>query len=226
MKLVSELICFWFVPSTLIFSYEKWVSIPWTNSEFLFYIIVVPAIGTYLVVATGAGWLKLWGFNTKYSYRKVPFQIGFIYSGIINILLLLIVNLFSRPASFKPVFLLCLFMFLLGAFAGCLYDIIGVHFGLMDVQIRRFYRGENTLRIVAVYGPWFFGIMGLLSSLSAKYGRYMLIEKDLFSGHQNISYFPKLLKINKPIPYFYVVYFTILYGLAKINPAILSCSLM
>ena len=178
-KTVAELICFWLIPLILFFSFQRWTSFTWMNNEFLFYVIAVPTIGVYLVVCTGAGWLKLWGFNIKYSIRKVPFQIGFIYSSIINLLLLFVVALLSEPSSFKTIMLFAMSMFLLGAFAGTVYDLIIVYFGFLNPSTRRFYQGESTIRVVAGYGPWFFGLMGLLSGLSVKYGRYMLIEKNL-----------------------------------------------
>jgi hypothetical protein len=31
---------------------------------------------------------------------------------------------------------------------------------------------------VAAYGPWFFGLMGLVSGLSVKFGEYLLIETN------------------------------------------------
>lgn len=178
-KTLAELICFWVIPLILFFSFQRWASFTWMNNEFLFYIIAVPAVGVYLFVGTGAGWLKLWSFNIKYSIGKVPFQTGFIYSSIINLLLLFVVALLSEPSSFKTILWFALSMFLIGAFAGTVYDLVIVYFGFLNPSTRRFYKGESTIRVVAGYGPWFFGLMGLVSGLSVKYGRYMLIEKNL-----------------------------------------------
>ena len=178
MKFIVEVIAFWILPLALLIEYQYWQSIAWATPEFIFYIIAVPTIATYMIVATGAGWLKLWGFNLKYTLWKVPIQIGLVYASIINILLLTFVKLLSPPASISSTITIAILIAISGAILGSLYDIALVHYRFLEVYIRPFYKREKTIKIVAAYGPWFFGLMGLVSGLSVKFGEYFLIETN------------------------------------------------
>ena len=84
MKALVEIVGFWLLPLALLIEYRCWQSIYWATPGFIFYVIAVPALATYMIVATGAGWLKLWGFNLKYTVRKVPVPIGLVYCSVIN----------------------------------------------------------------------------------------------------------------------------------------------
>ena len=59
MKTIVEILAFWILPFALIIEYQLWSSISWATFDFIFYVITVPALATYIIVATGAGWLKL-----------------------------------------------------------------------------------------------------------------------------------------------------------------------
>ena len=178
MKLVVEIIAFWVLPLTLLIEYRYWKSISWVTPEFIFYVIAVPTIAAYMIVATGAGWLKLWGFNLKYTLGKVPFQIGLVYASVINILLLTFVKLLSPPASISSTITIAILIAISGAILGSLYDVAIVHYQILNVYIRPFYKRDNAIKIVAAYGPRFFALMGLVMGLSVKFGAYLLIETN------------------------------------------------
>ena len=99
MKVLVEIAAFWILPLGLLIEYWSWQSVSWATSGFIFYAIGVPALAAYIIVATGAGWLHLWGFNLKYTVKRVPFQIGLVYASVINILLLTFRELLSPPSS-------------------------------------------------------------------------------------------------------------------------------
>jgi len=178
MKFIVEVIAFWILPLALLIEYQYWQSIAWATPEFIFYIIAVPTIAAYMIVATGAGWLKLWGFNLKYTLWKVPVQIGLVYGSVINGLFLIFVNLVSPPSSISSTIAIAILVAISGALLGCLYDISIMHYGILDVYIRPFYKRDNTIKIVTAYGPRFFGLMGFVMGLSVKLGVYLLIETD------------------------------------------------
>ena len=178
MKAIVEIAAFWILPLALLIEYQFWQSISWATPGFIFYVIAVPALAAYIIVATGAGWLKLWKFNLKYTVGKVPIQIGLVYSSVINFLLLIFAGLLSPPSSISLTVLTTMLIAISGAVLGSLYDIALVHYRFLEVYIRPFYKRENTIKIVAAYGPWFFGLMGLAAGLSVKFGEYLLIETN------------------------------------------------
>ena len=178
MKALVEIVAFWLLPLALLIEYRCWQSIYWTTPGFIFYVIAVPALATYMIVATGAGWLKLWGFNLKYTVKKVPVPIGLVYCSVINMLLLIFAKLLAPPSMIRSTIAIVLLITISGAVLGSLYDVVIVHYKLLNVYIRPFYKRDNAIKIVAAYGPWFFGLMGLVSGLSVKFGEYLLIETN------------------------------------------------
>ena len=178
MKVLVEIAAFWILPLGLLIEYWFWQSVSWATSGFIFYAIGVPALAAYIIVATGAGWLHLWGFNLKYTVKRVPFQIGLVYASVINILLLTFSELLSPPSSISLTVLTAILMAISGAILGSLFDVVVVHYRLLEVYIRPFYKRDNAVKIVTAYGPWFFGLMGLASGLSVKFGEYLLIETN------------------------------------------------
>ena len=180
MRSIVEIAALWILPLALLIEYQFWQSIAWATPVFIFYVIAVPALAAYIIVATGAGWLKLWKFNLKYTVGKVPIQIGLVYSSVINFFLLIFAGLLSPPSSISLTVLTSILIAVSGAILGSLYDIALVHYRFLEVYIRPFYKREKTIKIVAAYGPWFFGLMGFAAGLSVKFGEYLLIETNQF----------------------------------------------
>ena len=154
MKTIVEILAFWILPLALVLEYQLWSSISWATFDFIFYVITVPALATYIIVATGAGWLKLWGFNLNYTIKNVPIQIGLIYSSVINILLLTFSELLSPPSSFTFTIITVILMSIFGAILGSLYDFFIVHYRILEVYIKPLYKGEKSIKIVSAYAPY------------------------------------------------------------------------
>jgi hypothetical protein len=144
MRALVEIAALWILPLALLIEYQFWQSIAWATPVFIFYVIAVPALAAYIIVATGAGWLKLWKFNLKYTVGKVPIQIGLVYSSVINFFLLIFAELLSPPSSISLTVLTTILIAVSGAILGSLYDIALVHYRFLEVYIRPFYKREKN----------------------------------------------------------------------------------
>ena len=172
---LAEAVLFWLLPATLVLVAWHWQRLAWMTPSFLAYVLLVPALAMTINVAVGAGLLRMWRFNLRYAVAGVAPQIGLIYASVINLALAGLGPLLTAPG---PVMSLTLVLALaaITSLLGVAYDLLAVHFGLLEVYVRAHRRGEGTWSIVHSYGFQFFGFVGLLAAVSVRAGYWMLIE--------------------------------------------------
>lgn len=171
-----ELALLWLLPATLTLSGWLWSRLPWMTDELLLLLLATPAVAMTLNVAVGAGLLRLWRFNLAYAVAGVPPQIGLVYAAVINMVTAALAGLLATPGPAAALGFVLLTA-VITALLGVLYDLLAVHFGLLDVYVRAHYRNQGTWAIVRSYGFTFFGLVGLLAAISARAGYWLLIEQ-------------------------------------------------
>ena len=172
-KTITEIIMLWLLPLTLLISYTQWQSILPSQEPIFWYHLLVPAIAMTLLVSLGAGVFKMWRFEVILGINGVPPQIGFIYAAVLQLVFLVNINTLVAT-SFLSFLLYPLATALLGMLCGVVYDLIIVHFGILHLRGRSLGEHVGTFKIVASYGFYFFGTVGLLAGISSKIGYYLI----------------------------------------------------
>ena len=178
-KIITEIIMLWLLPLTLIISYAQWQSILPNQEPVIWYHLVVPAIAMTLLVSLGAGVLKMWRFEMFFGINGVPPQIGIVYAAVLQLVFLVNIDMLTA-ISWTSFLIYPLATALLGMLGGVAYDLIVVHFGILQVGKRSLREHAGTFKIVASYGFYFFGTVGLLAGISSKIG-YYLIQNSVLS---------------------------------------------
>lgn len=174
-RALVEAALFWLLPASLAITAWHWQRLAWMTPGFLAYVLLVPALAMTLNVAVGAGLLRMWRFNLRYAVAGVAPQIGLIYAAVINLVLAGLGSLLTAPG---PVMSLAFVLAVaaITSLLGVAYDVLAVHFGLLEVYVPAHRRGEGTWAIVRSYGFQFFGLVGFLAAVSVRVGYWMLIE--------------------------------------------------
>ena len=161
MRRLTEVTLLWLFPIlSLLYCHHHWTQHPAAlPAGWRWFLLLLPALMMYLVVGTGAGYAKLWQFNVPYAVAGVHPLIGFMYSGVVNLLLVLWPLLENHHYG--------LFGGLLAAscgLAGTLYDVPLVHYRLLWMSGRQKLEVVGLLRKVLSYGPLFFSLVGGMSA--------------------------------------------------------------
>jgi hypothetical protein len=170
MKKTIEIIFFWLLPILGFYIIIlSWQNTPLYSLNYLIFKLLFPILLMTVVVSTGAGYLKLWSFHTRYTVNNVLPQISIIYSTVLNLS-----DFYTFQFIGSPILYIILISIFLG-FAGTIFDIPVVHYELLKVKTSRKKQFKNAVEKVLIYGPYFFSMVGLINGLGLLAG-YQLVE--------------------------------------------------
>jgi hypothetical protein len=180
-KIPVELFFFWLFPAvSLWFSFTYFRNT--VSTAFALYALLLPALTMYIVVATGAGYCKLWYFTVNYSVKGVMVLIGFLYAAVLNPVCILL-----EPLLIQPNFIFIPVCGLLTAVIGTMVDVLLLGTGLLYVKSRKYPPGSNPVAHALSYGPRFFGLAGIINGAAVYAGYHYTIVP-----HTNPSLAPVL----------------------------------
>ncbi|MFP4095439.1 MAG: hypothetical protein ACLFUB_13185 [Cyclobacteriaceae bacterium] len=166
MKKVVEIIWFWLLPLTGIYWLIAKTGSVEANSYF-YYRVLFPALMMYLVVGSGAGYLKLWQFKTAYSISGVLPQIGIIYTVMASGLFEGFTQIMAADSPW-----LIPAMTVGGGLIGTLYDIPLLRYGLLKTR----HQGKTATATAMKYGPIFFSFVGFIVGSGYLLGGWLYLQ--------------------------------------------------
>ncbi len=173
-RLLAEVILLWGLPTVgVALAWWAWRALGVGNALVL-YLLLVPALTAYLVVAVGAGWLGYWRFPLPYAVRGVPPQIGLIYSGTYSLAFTAVAALVTPQTLLLNPLVGPLLGAVIGALVGTAYDLVATHYRLLDPPLRVRHPEAGTWQTVRRYSFVFFGGMGLVNVIAFQVGARLL----------------------------------------------------
>ena len=154
------------------------VALPWAYGELAgrwgsagaTFVVVMPALAMYLMVAVGAGVFRYWYFTTRYSPRGVMLTIGLLYASVVSLGTVAVGGFLpDRVWLFLP--LLAGFTAALGTFI----DVFLLGAGILYVKSKRYRPGDDPIGHALSYGPWFFALVGLVNAGGIAFGYAALV---------------------------------------------------
>ena len=181
-----EFFAVWLMPViSMAWSYWYWIEHIGAPIQYLLFLwIPLLALGYIAVVIATSVW-KLWSWRTAHSYKGYfPPQIGFIWAGYGNIVLLLNSKFLEEPTTLFTTGYAAIVIGITAGAMGMLFDLYGMEDKFLVVYNRAYYKKLGHLKSVASYGLFGFTALGVLYGLVAKVGYHYLVELnrlDLFA---------------------------------------------
>ena len=153
-------------------------------ANFIIYCIAVPALFGAFAIGICSDKMKFWTYNVPDRLKirgSSSHLMGLWYVSTLNFTLLLLSEaLFAKTDMFSTLTFSLAFA-VVYCLMGTFLDLLNVECNLLIVRNRAARENLGTVRTVFSYGPYYFGILGLLFGVVSKIGYYVLVERELRS---------------------------------------------
>ncbi len=175
-KRAIETLILWVIPAcALLISFFYWRHAG--RVAYFGYLFLAPVVFAALAVGVAAGPMKLWRWQPSIAPRILFIHRPVVYAAYFVLISVLTGRLLVLPTTVGTAIEATLVSGLIGTMVGVLHDIFGVDVGLYRISGHRFDRDvHGAIVVVARYGFYFFGFIGLTLGFLAKAAHYFLYE--------------------------------------------------
>ena len=168
------------------------------NTEFVFLILSLPIVSSYVVPGIGTNYLGIWEFDTKFRLGKFRPQHGFVFGTATALIVYLC---FDHSVAVVDSALVLRTAFVMGSVIGFwnwFYDALAVEAGFIRLYNKAWADGAGPAGITMEYAPVYFGMHGFVYGAEIRILQYLLVEQQLWEWYWPLFIICNILTIAIP----------------------------
>ena len=178
---VLNLQLFYLPITTLVAFYFYWVLYRKAPNDFMIFCLAVPALFGALAIGLCSDKMKFWSYNVPDKLKlsgSSSHLMAIWYVSTLNLSLLLLSESLLAQTNLTNTLKFVVSFTALYALLGTFLDFLNVESGLLVVRNRATRKNLGTVKTVMSYGPYYFGLVGLIFAIESKMAHYLFIERQ------------------------------------------------